>query len=243
MKALIKKDIRLLTTNMKLSVFLLLGILILPNLIFGFDTVAVFISYILFILLYFVQAIDDKTKFEEYALTLPVTRAGYVRIKYIELAMVFIISVGILLFAEVILITSGQMGMFNRFHFDNLFSSELREAFGRPIVVLIVPAGLTILFSLFYPVIFKLGIQAGQAILIVVLVLIPLGAGQLMNRVIDLVYRIIDAKEKMQLKGINTAEADYGIPHIWGFVLLAITIVVFLSSYALSRRIVKTRDF
>jgi hypothetical protein len=235
---------------------MILGIVILP-IIYGFFFAAIAISYISFFSLCLVQEMDDKSNFEEYAQTLPVTRVQYVRGRYIELGIVFLFSTVLMLLAVLILYAFGSYGdegasglyVVGSFAFDHydIFDTTFMDVFGMPLVACIFPAGLTILFSLVYPLVIKLGRPAGKIIMMVVLLVVPLCAAQVVIRLVDFVYGLIGVAEDLQIKGASggeaAASAAYSFPHALGFALPVAAIAAFLISQAVSQRIIRHKDF
>jgi hypothetical protein len=243
MKALFIKDIRLNIPNSKIRVFIFLAIILLAPIAFGsYMMSSAFVSFLLFLVLFLNQIVDDRTKFEEYALTLPISRAQYIRGKYIELAAVFILSVVLMLLSTVLIIAFGQAKIYGVAPHIDFFDIELRKVLGLPFILFVVPAGLMILSSLIYPIITKWGAQVGQVFIVVIIIPLPLGIMSVTDRLIDRVNRIDTVNEDNFLHSVD-AKVGYGFSHAWGFVVPAVAIAAYLISYAISMRIVRDRDF
>ncbi|MDR0817858.1 MAG: ABC-2 transporter permease [Clostridiales Family XIII bacterium] len=231
MKALILKDIRMLIPNLQPKViFFLIALILIPTMIFGFALTLFVLTFLLFFLLYLVQMIDERTKFEEYALTFPISRAGYVRIKYVELGAVFLASVALMLLDLVLINALGNSGNNSILIRDTDFGIVLQQTFGSTFFVFFIPTVFMILLSLIYPVVMKIGMQRGQIVFLIGLLFLPVFGVQTMTMwAIDIIIKI--------------EEGDFHFPHALGFALPVLAIAAFLISYAVSLRIVKNRDF
>lgn len=187
MIGLIKKDLLMIKSNLKLVVAMLFVFFIMTlQGSFDISFAPAFISVMLFMSTF---SYDEYNKWDAYAITLPNGRKNIVKSKYIATLILVVASILITILLNII------VGYINHnVDYDSIFSIMAGCFFG-----------ITIIQSIMYPLIFKFGIEKGRIGLFVGIFGMVAIIGLLSNVIdINISTNIISFVEKYWMLGVFT---------------------------------------
>lgn len=217
MKGLLKKDIKLIN-NYKKSLILFLAIFLCTGLsqptflgigfvIAGMSSVMATFSY------------DEQTKWDRFALTLPVTRKDIVKSKYVLLFGLMTLA-AILSFVGIIIIQELTQNVIN-------IENALSISFGGMVGILLVEIFL-------FPIIFKCGIEKGRIMFILPMALITLLIGGL-SIIGEKLGEGFTSQLIVFFQSLN--------PFLLGGIFLLIFLIVIYISYKISLHFYEKKEF
>lgn len=209
MFGLIKKDLLMIKGNLKaMSIMLIIFLIIALN---GQEDISFFPVFISIMLAMSTFSYDEYNKWDSYAITLPGGRENIVKAKYLTAIILLSISVILTIILSLVSIYKNST-----FQFDELLSTTIG-----------VVLAITLVISMMYPVVFKLGVEKGR-IGIFALIFIIVG-----------IIGFITKKVKFRIpKIISLIFNDYY------FISLPLLIVILLYiSYKVSKKIYSQKEF
>ena len=209
MIGLIKKDLLVIKSNLKTTAFILIIFLLMT--LKNQSDFSFFPIFLVIMLAISTFSYDEYNNWNSYAITLPGGRTNIIRAKYITALILVLLSALV-----VCTITTISVFTNNNFELNNFLS----EIF---LIILIV----TIIISITYPIIFKLGIEKGRITGFALIFLI--------STIIGLLLKNTNISIP---KNITTFFNNY---HLIIFPVLAV--LIFLSSYKISKRVYLYKEF
>lgn len=209
MIGLIKKDLLVIKSNLKTTAFILIIFLLMT--LKNQSDFSFFPIFLVIMLAISTFSYDEYNNWNSYAITLPGGRTNIIRAKYITALILVLLSALV-----VCTITTISVFTNNNFELNNFLS----EIF---LIILIV----TIIISITYPIIFKLGIEKGRITVFALIFLI--------STIIGLLLKNTNISIP---KNITTFFNNY---HLIIFPVLAV--LIFLSSYKISKRVYLYKEF
>lgn len=209
MIGLIKKDLLVIKSNLKTTAFILIIFLLMT--LKNQSDFSFFSIFLVIMLAISTFSYDEYNNWNSYAITLPGGRTNIIRAKYITALILVLLSALV-----VCTITTISVFTNNNFELNNFLS----EIF---LIILIV----TIIISITYPIIFKLGIEKGRITVFALIFLI--------STIIGLLLKNTNISIP---KNITTFFNNY---HLIIFPVLAV--LIFLSSYKISKRVYLYKEF
>lgn len=211
MLSLIKKDFLLLKGNLKYFLIVAIVFTLFSNNEIAFDVTFMlpFIGIMMFISTF---NYDDFNNWNAYAITLPIKRKDIVKSKYIT--ALIIIAASIVLGIVISLITSIVLD--KAFVLDTVLSNLSGTALG-----------ITIVFSMWLPLIYKFGVEKGRITLFVIIFVIVM-IGTMASKAISF---------ENLLESLNSLE------NIWLIIIPVITIILLAVSYLISTKIYLKKEF
>ena len=209
MKGLVKKDFLLLKGNLTYFIVVTIIFSVFSVMESSFD-IASFLPFMGMILLVSTFSWDDYNNWNAYAITLPVGRKNIVKSKYISAIITIVLSAIISLIVS--FITTSIAG--NSFDFVNSLSYILGSILG-----------LVLVLGIWFPCIYKFGVEKGRIILFV-----------------GVFATIIIASGLVKIFGLPSFSFDYSDKAL--FIILPLAIIcIFTISYIVSAIIYSHKEF
>lgn len=213
MKGLIKKDLLMAKGNIK-TMFIIIVVFALMA-FNGEGSFAYIATYLCVVVMMSTFSYDEFNKSDAYILTLPKGKTNAVKAKYVAtlilVVLASIFSVGIASISAIIA---------KDFNIINILS----YSFGNLI-------GVMVAMSLFYPLIYKFGIEKSRIIIFVLVFFIVGGAAMLSHLGIKLSFITLPNNITKLLK------------NYMDIIILVISGITFVSSYSISKRIYSKKEF